>query len=91
MLFDVVSLFNNIPVNRLKEIAYKRLLVDTTLEDCTMLSPAEVSTLLEFFLNATYLAYRGEHYQQMYGTVMGSPVSVMVAKLVMEDVEERAL
>ena len=61
---DVVSLFTNIPVNRAKEIAYKRLLADTSLEDRTMLSPAEVSRLLEFCLNATYLAYRGEYYQQ---------------------------
>ena len=55
-----------------------------------MLSPAEVSRLLEFFLDATYLAYRGEYYQQMYGTAVGSPVSVMVVNLVIEDVEERA-
>ena len=60
--FDVVSSSTNIPVNRAKEIAYKHLLADTTLEDCTMLSPAEVSRLLEFCLNATYLAYRGEYY-----------------------------
>ena len=30
-------------------------------------------------------------YQQVYGTTMGSPVSVVVANLVMEDIEERAL
>ena len=46
---------------------------------------------MEFCLNATYLAYRGEYYQQMCSTAMGSPVSVTVANLIMEDVEERAL
>ena len=55
-----------------------------------MLSPAEVSRLLEFCLDATYLAYREEYDQQTYGTAVGSPVSVMVANLVIEDVEERA-
>ncbi len=43
------------------------------------------------YLDATYLANRGEVYQQVYGTAMGSPVSVTVANLVMEDVEQRAL
>ena len=49
--FDVVSLFTKIPVNRAKEISYKYFLADTTLEDRTMLSPDEVSRLLEFCLN----------------------------------------
>ena len=47
--------------------------------------------LLEFCLNATYMSLRGKVYQQTFGTAMGSPVSVMVANIVMEDVEERAL
>ena len=42
-------------------------------------------------LDATFLAYRGDFYQQTFGTAMGSPVSVTVANLVMEDVEQRAL
>ena len=49
---------------------------------------AVIVTLLKFCLNATYLSFRGEFYQQTYGTAMGSPVSVAVANLVMEDVEE---
>ena len=47
--------------------------------------------LLVFCLSATYLAFRGSMYQQTYGTAMGSPVSVTIANLVMEDVEERAM
>ena len=38
-----------------------------------------------------YLAFRRQFYQQSFGTAMGSPVSVTVADLVMEDVEQRAL
>ena len=57
----------------------------------TSLTVQEVVRLLSFCLNATYLSFRGEHYQQTFGTAMGSPVSVTVANLVMEDVEGRAL
>ena len=89
--FDVVSLFTSVPVKRATEIAYQRLSDDTTLEDRTMLSAQEVARLLEFCLNATFLAYCGEVYQQVFGTAMGSPVSVTIANFIMEDVEQRAL
>ena len=46
--------------------------------------------LLEFCLSATFLSFHGGVYQQTFGTVMGSPVTVTIANLVMEDVE-RAL
>ena len=45
--------------------------------------------LLQFCLDATYLAYRGEFLKQMFGTAMSS--SVTVANLVMASVKERAL
>ena len=42
-------------------------------------------------LKATHFIFKGGIYQQVFGTVTGSPVSMTVANLVMEDVEERAL
>ena len=33
----------------------------------------------------------GKHYKQLHGTAMGSPVSVVVAEIVMQNIEERAL
>ena len=47
--------------------------------------------LLKLCLDATFLQFRGNYYRQVYGTAMGSPVSVVVADLVMEEVERRAL
>ena len=72
-------------------VARQRLAEDPSLPERSALAPDEVISLLKFCLGATYLAYRGEVYQQVYGTAMGSPVSVTVANLVMEDVEQRAL
>ena len=89
--FDVVSLFTNVPVQLAVDVARRRLEADTSLASRTSLSTQELVQLLEFSLNATYLCFRGRVYRQTYGTAMGSPVSVSVANLVMEDVEERAL
>ena len=86
-----MSLFTNVPVSLTTKIAKDRLVSDPSLADCTTLSPDEIVNLLDFCLNATYLTYRGEFFQQTFGTAMGSPVSVTVANLVMEDVEQRAL
>ena len=73
------------------EIVHNHLVHDATLADRTLLTPVEISNLLEFCLTATYLAYKGEIFQQMFDTAMGSPVSVTVADLVMDDVEEQAI
>ncbi|PFX24224.1 hypothetical protein AWC38_SpisGene11181 [Stylophora pistillata] len=35
--------------------------------------------------------YSGKHYKQLHGTAMGSPVSVVIAEIVMQNIEERAL
>ena len=89
--FDVVSLFTKIPTDLTIQAAHKRLLDDTTLDQRTSLTPGEITSLLKLCLNATYFAFRDSFYQQVHGTAMGSPVSVVVADLVMEDVEQRAL
>ena len=68
-----------------------RLQSDFSFSTRTALSVDEILHLLDFCLNATYLSLRGEIYKQTFGTAMGSPMSVVVANLVMEDVEERAL
>ena len=64
---------------------------DSSLAERTKLSVDNIVNLLTLCLNATYFTFRGVVYQQVFGTAMGSPVSVVVANLVMEDVEERAL
>ena len=38
-----------------------------------------------------YFIFQGSHFQQIFGCPMGSPVSAILANLVMEHVEEKAL
>ena len=72
-------------------VAARQLESDDTLQDRTNLSVHNILSLLTVCLDATFLSFRGQYYQQIKGTAMGSPVSVMVANMVMEDVEQRAL
>ena len=52
------------------------------------MSVDDIISLLDLYLGATFMSFRGAHYQQCFGTAMGSPVSVTVANLVMEQIEE---
>ena len=42
-------------------------------------------------LDNTYLYFRGKFYRQIFGVAMGSPISVIIANLVMENIEEGAM
>ena len=91
--FDVVSLFPKIPVGLAMEIAKNRFksYPSEDLQEITNWSVEEICTGLRIRLLATYLKFRHKFFRQIHGTAMGSPVSVVVANLVMEDVEERAI
>ena len=42
-------------------------------------------------MSTTYFQFDGEFYQQVHRAPMGSPVSVVVADMYMEDLEEEAM
>lgn len=48
----------------------------------------DIVSVLELCLSATFTCFRVVFYQQCFGTLIGSPVSVTVANLVMEEFEE---
>ena len=91
MSFDVVSLFTSIPVDLAVQIAAVRLENDQSLHERTSLSAKEIIELLEFCLKSTEFLFRGSYYKQIHGTAIDSPVSVIVANLVMEELENNAL
>ena len=48
---------------------------------------ATIVRLLRFCLTSTSFLYRGQHYQQLDGVAIGSPVSPVITDIFMEDLE----
>ena len=88
---DVVSLFTNVPIPEAMKIIRQNLMDDNDLKNRTNLSVDDVMSLLEFVMSTTYFTFRGKIYEQVYGTAMGSPVSVVVSNLYMEWLEQEAI
>ena len=89
--FDVVSLFTCIPTHLAIEVVKERLDFDQSLQERTNLSIQNIIALLQFVLDNIFFIFQGDHFKQIFGCPMGSPVSAILANLVMEYVEEKAL
>ena len=87
------SLFTNIPITGklALEIAVDRLRSDEHLHERTKLDISDISMLLEFCLNACDFSFNGNYYHQKFGCPMGSPISMIVANLVMQHLETKIL
>ena len=71
-------------------ITNQRLQQDQDLAERTNMSISNIMRLLEFVLNHNYFKYDNTHYKQIFGCAMGSPISPVIADLVMEEIEETA-
>ena len=87
--YDVKSLFTSIPVEESIQVCEKRLIVDKTFSERTQLDLPTIIQLLRFCLTSTAFQYRGQHYKQLDGVAMGSPVSPIIADIFMEDLEDK--
>ena len=88
MSFDVKSLFTSIPLQLALQCTETAILQST---DPLPLPTEEILDLVNLCLMSTYFLYNGKHYKKLHGTSMGSPVSVVVAEIVMQNIEESAL
>ena len=86
--FDVKSLFTSIPLQLALDCT-ENAIKNSTAE--LPLPTDDIMDLLNLCLTSTYFQYNGKHYKQLHGTAMGSPVSVVVAEIVMQNIEEQAL
>ena len=81
--YDVISLFTFVLVDLALEVVLKKLQNDDDLPNKTDLSVQNIIKL--FFIN------ENQFYQQIFGCAMGSPVSAIIANLVMQFIEEKDL
>ena len=51
----------------------------------------DIMDLLNLCLTSTYFQYDSKRYKQLHDTAMGSPVSVVVAEILMQNIEVRDL
>ena len=85
--FDVVSLFTNIDNNLVIKIIHKKW-DEIKKASKTKLSKSEFIEALELIINNCEFSFNGKLYKQKFGSPMGSPVSPMLANLVLENLEE---
>jgi hypothetical protein len=85
---DVISLFTNIPLDLAIESVSKRWNFIST--ECNI-PKDEFIRAVSFVLNSTFFTFDNQIYKQTFGTPMGSPLSPVIADLVLCDLEERVL
>jgi len=85
---DVISLFTNIPQDLAIDSIVKRW---TSIEKNTNIPMEDFISAVKFVLTSTYFTFNNVIYRQTFGTPMGSPLSPVIAYIVMQDLEEKAL
>jgi hypothetical protein len=89
--FDVISLFTSIPVDLALKIVKEELENTDIWKEHTKLTIEQIYSLLAFVLKNSFFVFNRNHYHQISGCAMGSPVSAVIAELVMQRVEKIAL
>ena len=89
--YDIKGLFTSVPIKPVIDIIKTKLENDNNLKSRTSISIDHITSLLEYCLNSTYFVFKGQHYEQLEGAAMGSPLSPIIANLYMENFETKAL
>ena len=89
--FDVKSLFTSIPLQLALDCTETQYSHHDPYCQTTTTYRRHHGPTLNLCLTSTYFQYNGKHYKQLHGTAMGSPVSVVVAEIVMQNIEEQAV
>jgi len=85
---DVTSLFTNVPLDLAMDSISERW---SYIQRNTKISKNEFLIAIKFVLSSTYFTFNNIIYKQTYGTPMGSPLSPVIADIVMQDLETSCL
>ena len=80
--FDVTALFTSVPNNEVVEMVVKSSNKDST---------EEFGELLLMVVEITYFRFQGKIFEQPYGMSVGSPLSLGLSNLFIEEFEDKAL
>ena len=86
--FDVTSLFTNIAFELIKKSIINRW---PLLGMNTGLPKSEFIKGVEFLMEHTYFQFNKTFYKQIFGTPMSSPISPILADIVMQDLEHKVI
>ena len=89
--YDVTALFTSVPIPSGLKIIEEKLTNDKDLPQRTSMNTRHIIRLLEFCLRSTHFVFQGQHFEQVEGAAMGSPLSPIVANIYMEHFETKAL
>lgn len=85
---DVISLFTNIPTSLVIKAIENRW---NDISTKTTLTLSQFLYAIELILTSTSFQFNGEIFDQIFGSPMGSPLSPILADIVMEDLETHCL
>jgi len=83
---DVTSLFTNVPIDRALESIDR-----DSISKNTSIPLIDFKMAVKFVLSSTFFSFNNNCYKQIFGTPMGSPLSPVIADLVMQDLELSAI
>ena len=89
--YHVSALFTSVPKKPAINIIRRKLELDQELHLRTSISVVQIISLLEFCLKTIYFQFQGRFFEQLQGAAMGSPISLIVTNLYMEDYENKAI
>jgi len=85
---DVISLFTNVPIDLVMDSLRKKW---GLIESHTKIPKQEFLDTIEFILGSTFFKFNDKIYRQTFGAPMGSPLSPIVADLIMQELESHTL